>query len=169
MQNSLFLHQRLHSLSLCYFFYSLSSTQHSLSLAFNNLKSSKISISSNLIYLLKPWLVVKAPESFFCFFAFYFKGKEESKKRADADGSKFFLSRWFWKEPLDKKRLRSLWSLIVVRPLFRWELTRNRRSAETEAELRFIFFVVLACHLPELDGFNWHYQASSHCSKQGRQ
>ena len=91
MQNSLFLHQRLHSLSLCYFFYSLSSTQHSLSLAFNNLKSSKISISSNLIYLLKPWLVVKAPESFFFgFFAFYFKGKEESKKRADADGSNFF-------------------------------------------------------------------------------
>ena len=28
------------------------------------------------------------------------------------------------------------------------------------------FFVVLACHLPELDGPDWHYQASAHCPKQ---
>ena len=28
-----------------------------------------------------------------------------------------------------------------------------------------MFFVVLACHEPVLDGFVWHYQASDHCSK----
>ena len=91
MQNSLFLHQRLHSLSLCYFFYSLSSTQHSLSLAFNYLKSSKISISSNLIYLLKPWLVVKAPESFFlAFLLFISKERKRARKELTQMAANFF-------------------------------------------------------------------------------
>ena len=31
-----------------------------------------------------------------------------------------------------------------------------------------MLFVELSCHWPELDGFDWHYQASVHCSKQCR-
>ena len=32
-----------------------------------------------------------------------------------------------------------------------------------------VAFLVLACYWPVLDGFNWHYQASVHCSNQCRQ
>ena len=50
-----------------------------------------------------------------------------------------------------------------------WVAWCLRRFSDWPGILHVLFlllFVALACHLPVLDGFDWHYQVSVHCSNQ---